>query len=103
MSTFKTFQPLLFDSFKYILPSSTYMDDFKIKHRKAKLQRNYSLNNTHHKSLTQNEKMTLLMKHKKPFSITRVVNNNNTKTNDENKKNHVKIRETILLTNIKLK
>jgi hypothetical protein len=31
--------------------------------------------------------MTLLMKHKEPFSITHVVE----KTKDENKKNHVRI------------
>lgn len=87
MSTFKTFQPLLFDSFKFILPNSTYTDDFRIKHRKAKVQRNFSLNSSHYKSLSQNEKMTLLMKHKKPFSITRVVDK--PPINDENKKNHV--------------
>lgn len=87
MSTFKTFQPLLFDSFKYVLPNSSYMDDYQKTKRKHKLERNYSLNSNQHKNLSQNEKMTILMKHKKPFSITRVVD----KQNDENKINHVRL------------
>ena len=40
-----------------------------------------------YKNLSQNEKMTMLMKHKKPFSITRVLD----KQNDENKINHVRL------------
>jgi hypothetical protein len=86
MSTFKTFQPLLFDTFKFLLPNSSYTDDYKLK-RKNKIKRQSSLNNNRHKNLNQNEKMTLLMKHKEPFSITHVVE----KTKDENKKNHVRI------------
>ena len=79
MSTFKTFQPLLFDTFKFLLPNSSYTDDYKLK-RKNKIKRQSSLNNNRHKNLNQNEKMTLLMKHKEPFSITHVVE----KTKDEN-------------------
>jgi hypothetical protein len=88
MSTFKTFQPLLFDSFKFLLPNSSYNDDYQArKNKKHKLERNSSLNYNKYKGLSQSEKMTILMKNKSPFSITRIVDT----SLDENKKNHVYI------------
>ena len=84
MSTFKTFQPLLFDSFKFLLPNSSYNDDYKTK-RKHKIERHSSLNCNKYKGLSQSEKMTILMKNKSPFSISRIVDT----SFDENKKAHV--------------
>lgn len=65
----KTFQPLLFDSFKYKLPNSTYVDHYTFKKRN-----NNSTTNT--KKLTQREKMTLLMKRSRPFTTSSVYKQN---------------------------
>ena len=60
----KTFQPLLFDSFKYNLPHSTYEDHFHQRKRREflGLDRKY-------KNLTQKEKMILLNKRSRPFTV----------------------------------
>jgi hypothetical protein len=60
----KTFQPLLFDSFKYNLPNSTYEDHFHQRKRREflGLDRKY-------KNLTQQEKMILLNKRSRPFTV----------------------------------
>lgn len=59
----KTFQPLLFDSFKYKYPNTTYEDHYKF--YKHKFLNKALLNN---KSLSQKEKMALLTKRSRPFT-----------------------------------
>ncbi len=61
----KTFQPLLFDSFKYKLPNSTYADHYTFKKR----TNSATINS---KKLTQREKMNLLMKRSRPFTTSSV-------------------------------
>jgi hypothetical protein len=58
----KTFQPLLFDSFKYKYPNTTYEDHYK--YYKHKFLNKALLN----KSLSQKEKMALLTKRSRPFT-----------------------------------
>jgi hypothetical protein len=58
----KTFQPLLFDSFKYTYPNTTYEDHYKF--YKHKFLSKALLN----KSLSQKEKMALLTKRSRPFT-----------------------------------
>ena len=69
--TSKTFQPLLFDSFKFTLPKSTYADHFNRKHiplSHSKSTRISSNNNNNHNSKA---KMTqLLTKRSRPFTTS---------------------------------
>jgi len=71
----KTFQPLLFDSFKYKLPNSTYADHYTFK------KRNSSATIT--KKLTQREKMALLMNRSRPFTTSSVYKQNITPVREE--------------------
>jgi hypothetical protein len=57
----KTFQPLLFDSFKFRLPNSTYVDHYGKKYKKRAFS---SLART----LSQREKMDILTKRARPFT-----------------------------------
>jgi hypothetical protein len=89
----KTFQPLLFDSFKYKLPNSTYADHYTFK------KRNNSVANT--KKSTQREKMTLLMKRSRPFTTNSVYKQNISPVKEEKvifeKKQSVRINSFVIL------
>lgn len=70
----KTFQPLLFDSFKFKLPKTTYVDHYgKKSFSSKKNKRVYSGLGPRTNSsawLSQKEKMALLTKRSRPFTST---------------------------------
>jgi hypothetical protein len=65
----KTFQPLLFDSFQYKYPNTTYEDHYNKNYRKSFLAKAFT-----YKTLNQREKMALLTKRSRPFTANTCIN-----------------------------
>lgn len=61
----KTFQPLLFDSFKYRLPESTYVDHYGKKNKKKEFK---TICRAFSGIVSQRDRMSLLNQRARPFS-----------------------------------
>ncbi|CAF0870202.1 unnamed protein product [Brachionus calyciflorus] len=64
----KTFQPLLFDSFKYKLPDTTYIDHYGKKHKRKEF--NTTVYRTFSGIINQRERMTVMTQRSRPFKTS---------------------------------